>query len=170
MNTTGEPAIVGVFQNRDEAERAVDDLQRAGYTADDIGYVGHGDVAPAGVRDTSDEAEDTGAGAAGGLIGGGVLGGVLGAVAAGLIPGVGPIIGAGILAATLGGAAAGAAVGGLIGALTGLGVSEDEARFYDEEFRGGRTLVTVRPTGRPEEVRSILQRNGAYDIERRRAA
>jgi hypothetical protein len=170
MNTTEQSAIVGVFENRDDAEAAVVDLQRAGFTASDLGYMGHGDVAPAGVKDASDEAEDTGKGAASGAIGGGVLGGVLGAVAAGLIPGVGPIIGAGILAATLGGAAAGAAAGGLIGALTGLGVSDDDARYYDDEFRAGRTLVTVRGAGRADEARSILRRHGAYDVETRRRA
>jgi hypothetical protein len=162
----GQSTIVGVFEDRSDAEDAVRDLQRSGYTASDIGYAGHG-TAPEGVRDAEEQAEDAGAGAAAGAVGGGVLGGILGAVAAGLIPGVGPIIGAGILAATLGGAAAGAAAGGLVGALTGLGVSEDDARYYDDEFRSGRTLVTVRAADRWDEVRTILRRHGAYDVETR---
>jgi hypothetical protein len=170
MNTTGQSAVVGVFDNRKDAEEAVMDLQRAGFTADDLGYMGHGSETPDAVLDATDQAEDTGKGAASGAIGGGVLGGVLGAVAAGLIPGVGPIIGAGILAATLGGAAAGAAAGGLIGALTGLGVSDDDAHYYDDEFKSGRTLVTVRGTSRSDEARSILRRHGAYDVETRRRA
>jgi hypothetical protein len=41
------------------------------------------------------------------------------------------------------GAGIGAAAGGVIGALTGLGFSHDEAAYYDEGIRGGRTLVTV---------------------------
>src|SRR5581483_6566571 len=99
--TTRGMTIVGVFESREDAEEAVQDLHRAGFTGSDIGYVGHGTEAPQGVQDASDDAEDAGSGAAAGVVGGGVLGGVLGAVAAGLIPGVGPIIGAGILAATL---------------------------------------------------------------------
>jgi uncharacterized protein (TIGR02271 family) len=90
-------------------------------------------------------------------------------VAAGLIPGVGPIIGAGILAATLGGAAAGAAAGGMLGALTGLGVPEDEAEYYEGEFKSGRTLLTVKADGRAQEATSILRRFGAYDIDSRGA-
>lgn len=41
------------------------------------------------------------------------------------------------------GAGIGAAAGGLIGVLMGLGFSEEEATYYDEGVRGGRTLVTV---------------------------
>jgi hypothetical protein len=96
---------------------------------------------------------------------GGVAGGVLGAVAAGLIPGVGPIISAGILTATAVGAGAGAATGGLLGGLTGLGVSEDEARTYESEFKSGRTLVAVKADGRYNEAVSVLREAGASNIE-----
>ena len=102
-------------------------------------------------RDTAGKlAEDTGtevaAGAATGALAGGLLGGVAGwliGIGALAIPGVGPIIAAGPLAAALGGAALGAATGGIIGALTGVGVPEDEARYYDDgvparRYRGDR--------------------------------
>jgi hypothetical protein len=48
--------------------------------------------------------------------------------------------GAGLLA----GAAADAVGGGLVAALMGLGIPEEEARYYDTEFRAGRTILTVR--------------------------
>ena len=49
------------------------------------------------------------------------------------------------------GAGIGAAAGGLIGALTGLGFSHEEATYYDEGVRSGRTLVTVEdPDGRAD--------------------
>ena len=49
------------------------------------------------------------------------------------------------------GAGIGAAAGGLVGGLTGLGFSHDEATYYDEGVRSGRTLVTVEdPDGRAE--------------------
>ena len=107
-------------------------------------------------RDTAGQlADDTGteaaAGAATGALAGGLLGGVAGwlvGIGALAIPGVGPIIAAGPIAAALGGAALGAAGGGIIGALTGAGVPEDEARYYDEEFRRGGIVVT-RPGARP---------------------
>jgi hypothetical protein len=163
MTMAARSTVVGVFEDANDAERAVDKLRDAGFTADNIGYAGHGEHKTV----DSDKAENTAAGAATGAVGGGVVGGVLGAVAAGLIPGIGPIIGAGILAATVGGAAAGAAAGGLLGALTGLGVPEEEAKYYEGEFKSGRTIVSVRASGRYDEAVRILRGEGAYDIESR---
>ena len=70
---------------------------------------------------------------------------------------------AGPLAAALTGAAVGAAGGGLLGALTGLGVPEDEARWYEAEVGRGGTLVTVRADGRYEEARRIMSEYGALE-------
>jgi hypothetical protein len=50
----------------------------------------------------------------------------------------------------------------VLGALIGLGIPEDEAQFYDREFRSGRTIVTVRPHQRYDEAVDILHRYGAY--------
>ncbi len=47
--------------------------------------------------------------------------------------------------------------------LIGQGVSEDELRFYEQEFRAGRTLVIVRSAGREAEARTILHSYGGYD-------
>jgi len=156
--------VVGVFESDAEARRAVDELEAMGFNADQIGYAGHSkDGVP------EDQATDVASGAASGAVGGGVVGGVLGALAAGLIPGVGPIVSAGILTATVVGAGAGAAAGGLLGGLTGLGVSDDEARYYEGEFKSGRSLVAVKAGGRYDEVRARLHELGAYDVERRAA-
>src|SRR5207248_5845370 len=80
-----------------------------------------------------------------------------------IIPGFGPAIAGGILTATIGGVVIGAAAGGLFGALIGLGVPEEEARYYEGEFQSGRTLVTVKADGRQQEAYNILHRNGGYD-------
>jgi hypothetical protein len=164
MTTTDRATVVGVFENDADARRAVNDLESMGFNADQIGYAGH---SKEGVSE--DKATDVAGGAASGAVGGGVAGGVLGALAAGLIPGVGPIIGAGILTATLVGAGAGAAAGGLLGGLTGLGVSDEDAKYYDDEFRAGRSIVAVKAAGRYDEVRARLRELGAYDVERRAA-
>jgi hypothetical protein len=92
------------------------------------------------------------------------------AVAAGLIPGIGPIIAGGALMALLASAGAGATVGTVLGALVGLGVPEDEAKYYEGEFSSGRTLVTVRADTRAAEAWEILNRHGAYDYDRRSTA
>ncbi len=165
MTTNNRSTVVGVFQDDAQARRAVDELETMGFNADQIGYAGHGKEGDG----TNDKATDVAGGAAGGAVGGGVAGGVLGAIAAGLIPGVGPILGAGILTATLIGAGAGAAAGGLLGGLTSLGVSDEDAKYYEDEFKSGRSLVAVKAEGRYDEVRERLRSLGAYDVETRAA-
>lgn len=165
-NGTDRSTVVGVFHNRSDAERAVDELHRAGFREDQIGYAARGDEVIEGGT-TIGEGSHAGSNAAGGALTGGVIGGILGALATGLIPGIGPVIAGGLLAGVIGGAAVGVVAGGLIGALTGMGVPEDEARYYDTEFQGGGTLVTVKADGRYAEARSIMQRLGAYDYENR---
>jgi hypothetical protein len=151
--------VAGIFEDRATAERAINDLQAAGFRRDDIGIVMQDKTEAAGL------AEDTGAHVAADATTGAVTGGVVGGVGAAIlglgslvIPGVGPFLAGGILAAALGGAL----TGGIIGALVGLGFSEDEAGYYDEEIRGGRTLVTVRTDeARAAEARRVLNSAGA---------
>jgi hypothetical protein len=169
--------VVGVFEDRRDAERAVAELERLGFSSDQIGFITRDDRAgdmdrvesPPEGEGTSDTG--TGSGAVTGLAAGGVLGGIIGAAAAFLVPGVGPVLAAGILGPILGGAAAGAAVGavggGIIGALVTTGVPEEEARHYDAEFRAGRTIVTVRAGERYDEASRVLHDHDAYDIDSR---
>jgi hypothetical protein len=162
MTTTRGTTVVGVFDNDDQAKRAIDALKRAGFRDDQIGFIRRrADGSPGGTD--ADTGTDTGTRVASGVVGGGVLGGILGAAASLLIPGLGPAIAGGILAATLGGAAIGAAAGGIIGALTDVGVPEEEARYYQGEFEAGRVIVTVRADGREQEARGILRQHGARD-------
>jgi hypothetical protein len=165
MTTTDRSTVVGVFENDAEARKAVNELESMGFNADQIGYAGHD---KSGVPE--DKATNVAGGAATGAVGGGVVGGVLGALAAGLIPGIGPIVSAGILTATFVGAGAGAAAGGLLGGLTGLGVSDDDAKYYEGEFKAGRSLVAVKASGRYDEVQARLRELGAYDTEQRRVS
>jgi hypothetical protein len=173
-------AVVGVFEHRADAERAVDALERAGFTDREIGFLSR-DSADGVVRgdrpgtmtdpdaDGVDEHVGPGKGAAMGV----GLGAVLGALGALVIPGAGPVVAGGILAAALGGAAVGGVTGGVAGGITGalltLRVTEDEARYYDSEFQAGRTLVTIDAPARSAEAQQIMRQHGAYDIERRAA-
>src|SRR5688572_19941459 len=162
MTATERSTVVGVFEDDGQARRAINELEAMGFNADQVGYAGH---QKEGVSE--DKATDVTGGAATGAVTGGVAGGLLGALAAGLIPGIGPILSAGILTATLVGAGAGAAAGGLLGGLTGLGVSDDDARYYEGEFKSGRSIVAVKAAGRYDEVQSKLRELGAYDVERK---
>jgi len=178
MENTTRSTILGIFDDRAQAERAVDALHEAGFHDDEIGYLRRQGDSMAGTS-TIDNADrrDKKTGETVGT--GAVIGGLVGAAAALLIPGVGPALAGGVLYSVLGATAAGGAVvgavggavaGGLIGALTDMGVPEDEARYADEQFRAGRTLVTVRTNGRTDEAEMILDRYGAYNIHKGRAS
>jgi uncharacterized protein (TIGR02271 family) len=42
-----------------------------------------------------------------------------------------------------------------------LGMPEQQADIYDQQYHAGRIIVSVRPDGRDQEAATILQRNGA---------
>lgn len=161
--TTTRSTYVGVFDDRDTADKAARELRSAGFKDDEIGYAW---------RDDSGKVQkegETKAGemAAGGAATGAALGGLIGAAAAGLIPGVGPIVAGGILASTLTGAAVGTAAGGITGAFVGMGIPEEEAKYYDEEFKQGRTLMTVRSSDRYDLAGDTIRRGGGWDWDTR---
>lgn len=169
MMTNEYTTIVGVFRDKAQAEQAVDALEKAGLTEQQIGFVRRGEKSPINdasmapgvnkaVGDTSGKTN-----IAAGVAGGGVLGGIAGAALALLIPGVGPAVAGGILAATLGGVAIGGAAGGLVGMLTYIGVPEKEAFSYQREFDMGHTIVTVRTTNQQREAMDILHHYGAFN-------
>ena len=162
--------VIGVFEDRLAAERAVSDLEDAGFSGREIGFALRGsDVVRGGIATDAVGTKD-GAGAAKGMVAGGVTGGILGAAAALLVPGAGPFIAAGILTTALGASAAGAAVGGMLGAMSGLGVSEEEALFYENELKCGRAIVAIRNANRAQKATEILRAHGGYDVARCRDA
>ncbi len=161
MTSSKPPPVVGVFEDRRSAEKAVEELHRAGFHNDQIGVVVRdGEAADQPVVEADVHAEE---GAAVGAVTGGVLGTLLGVGIALSLPGVGSLLAAGILAGVLGGATVGITSGGLIGALIGMGVSEEEAQHYEREFHSGRTLVTVHADGRHAEAAAILAHCGAFE-------
>lgn len=163
-SATATPAVVGVFDERVAAEYAVDALEQAGFTHDQIGFVIRGsDVSAGGMLSSADGAKD-GRGAAAGIITGGIVGGVLATAAAVLIPPVGIAIAGGILASFFGGTIAGMAVGGILGALRGLGVSEEESKFYEQKFHEGKAIVAVKAGPRAAAAADVLSRHGGQHI------
>jgi len=169
MAATSRSTIVGVFEDRQQADRAVADLRRAGFRDDQIGIAMRRSDA-SGDASTADSGGETYAeeGATTGVLTGLGLGALAGlGVLAGVIPVVGPAIVGGTLGIILSNAAAGAAAAGLAGALIGYGIPEDEAQYYHGEFEAGRTIVTVQAEGRRDEAMTILQQYGAYDMANR---
>ena len=162
--------VAATFDDRDDAERAINALKDAGFSRDQIGVALRDRTAQGKlVEDTGTKAAE---GAVSGALGGGLLGGIIGflvGVGTLAIPGIGPVVAGGVLASALGGAggtaAAGAGIGavagGLVGFLVGLGIPEEEARYFESGFRAGRTLVTVNAgAGRATEAVDILRAHG----------
>jgi len=152
---------VGVYQTYEEASRAVTELKRAGFTDAQVSIVG---------KDSRGEIKTEGGNVAAGAATGAAVGAGAAALASlgmtfGIIPVIGPILAVGPLAAALISAAGGAAAAGLAGALVGLGLSEDEATYYEGEVKAGRYLVTVHAPGRYQEAWSVLHGTGAYNRE-----
>lgn len=161
-------AVARVFDTWNAASRAIDQLRAASFRDDEIGIVSlESQRHTKQANNTTVKDESVGSGAAKGAAVGGALG-ILAALASLAIPGVGPIVAGGILgtslsaaaATTVAGAGIGAAAGGLFGAITELGISDDDARWYEEGVRKGGTLVTVHSNRSDEAVRVMEQEGG----------
>jgi hypothetical protein len=170
MNTQKSSTIVGVFEDRTHANKAITELHQAGFNQSQIGVaMQHAE----GVgNDTGTEHDShAGSGALAGALTGLGLGALAGlGVLAGVIPVVGPAIAAGTLGVILSNAAAGAGIAGLVGALVGAGIPEHEAKYYQGELEAGRSIVTVNAAGRADEATSILRGCGGYDMSNRKAS
>jgi len=156
-------AVIGVFETKAQADRAIADLKAAGFDEDTIGMVYHdaeGKTVKTGAADDTYAEEGAVAGAVAGAAGGALVGaGIL----AGVIPVIGPVLALGTLGTILVNAAGGAAIVGLTGALIGWGIPEEDAEFYENEVKSGRYLVTVEGNGRALEAREIMHRYSGFD-------
>jgi hypothetical protein len=168
--------MLGVFTDRDDAEEAIVNLEDAGFKTKDISVIMKDQLE--GERLGHNTGANVTEGAASGAATGGVIGGLAGLLAgigALTIPGLGAILIGGPIAAALGltgaaattvsGAITGALAGGLVGALVGLGIPEDDARYYEDRIRSGAILVVVPVTaGLMDEARDILETAGAEQV------
>jgi hypothetical protein len=164
--------VSAVFDSREEAERAISEVRSAGVNESALSVIG---------RHGEEHGDDDGAnksGAVKGALAGAGIGGLLG-VAALAIPGVGPLAAAGAIAASAVpeaaaiGAAVGATTGGLSGLLTKHGVSDDDARYYEDRINQGGIFVSVNTDDAgvsSETAREILYSHGGHSANRARAA
>jgi hypothetical protein len=157
--TTTTGVVIGVFDDKRSAERAVTELRKAGFRDDQIGVAARDravqeDVRRGADRDGTYAGEGAVIGAATGAAGG-VLWGL--GIMAGVLPAIGPVIAGGTLAAILASGAVGAAAAGLTGALVGWGIPEEEARYYEREVHAGRIVLSVRADDRADKAFEILR-------------
>lgn len=160
-------AAYAIFPNRGAAESAVDQLNAAGFSHQDVS------VLMSDKQDSKTFATEKNTkapeGTATGVGVGGVVGGTLGLLAglgALAIPGVGPLIAAGPIMGALAGLGVGGAVGGLVGALVGMGIPEYEAKRYEGRVKDGGILVSVHCDTSEEVSRAkdVLKQAGGEDI------
>jgi uncharacterized protein (TIGR02271 family) len=161
---TKQTTVVGVFEDSARAQAAVAELSRLGFREDQIGVLSRDSRKGGKSRVKGKKGSHIAEGAAAGVAAGAGVGALwaLG-IAAGMLPAIGPVIAGGLLASVLASAAGGAAAAGIIGALIGLGIPEEDARYYEEEFKAGRTIVTVKANGRYDEAVAVIRRHGGYD-------
>jgi hypothetical protein len=169
--------VSAIFDSQSEAEAAVRELRQAGVPDSALSIIARHDGAAGDYGDAdTHEVREKGEGLIKGALGGAGVGALLG-IAALAIPGVGPLAAAGAIAASAVpeavaiGAGVGALAGGLSGLLTKHGVSEEDARYYEERIHGGGIFVSVSTAGIDgERAREILYRNGGHSASRARTA
>ncbi len=164
---------IGVFKSRLDAERAINELEEIGVNMADVSYVITDTTGTTSVTNAESGASTTAKGAAEGATTGAVIGAIAGlAVANGILPGLGSLFVAGPIAVALGltgaaattaaGALTGAAAGGLVGGLSSLGVTEADARVYEDRVRSGDILVTA--VSKNPVVKNVFDKNKAEEI------
>ena len=158
-----------VFDSHSQAERAVTELRSAGVRDSDISIVAQHDGKNTSTDGAGEKTGDFVSKAALGAGAGALLG-----IAALAIPGVGPLVAAGAIAesaiggAALTGTAIGAATGGLSSLLTKHGISDDDARYYEDSVNRGGVFVSVDSSASVdrEQVSAILYRAGGHSSSR----
>lgn len=168
--------IAGLFENEQNADAAIRELQRDGFDRNRFGIITRNRVTQKVdreevIQEGTIQAESK-LGPAGGAAVGGITGLLFG-LGALLIPGIGPVVAAGTIAASLGAVAGaaglGAAAGGLLGALTSQGITEEEADFYAEGVKRGGVLVFVEAEEEHTSlVKEVMQKHGVVEISTRR--
>jgi hypothetical protein len=160
-------AAFAIYQNRQQAEGAVDTLVAEGFRTEDISVLFPENV---GTKDFAHEKntkapEGAAAGAGTGAVVGGTLG-LLAGIGALAIPGLGPFIAAGPIMAALAGAGSGGVVGGILGALVGMGIPEYEAKRYEGLVKEGHILLSVHCDNSDwvKRAKNILERTGGQDV------
>jgi hypothetical protein len=160
-------SVLGIYADRDGAERGTDVLVHAGFVPSSISILLPEAIGANSL--TTEKATKAPEGATAGATGGAVLGGALGllvGIGALAIPGLGPFIAAGPLVATLAGVGVGGTIGGLAGALVGMGIPEYEAKAYEKQLEKGGILISVHCDTSEEIARAkdLLRGTGARDI------
>lgn len=143
--------VNAVFDKREDAERAFDELMYRGYKPDEVNVILSDETHKPYITHTvheNEHANKTMEKAGVGSAVGGTTGAIIGAVAALgtaiIIPPLGIAV-AGPLIAAFAGAGAGGLTGGIIGALVGSGMSKEHAEVYETSIKSGGVIISFTP-------------------------
>jgi len=143
--------VVGVFAERGEADRAIEELQGAGFLNEQI-------------RFEQQEATPGRIAMPGGNVGGVPAGfGTTAGTPAPIITSDEPTRQGGLIGRIMR-LFTGRTNARIVDDLVAMGVPEEEARYYQSEFELGHPIVTVEAGDRQEDALVILRANGAYDV------
>ncbi len=158
--------INATFKTQNAAQAALLDLEDLGVTEEQISAIVSDETRgnSFNIESHTRAAEGTGIGATTG----GVIGAILGSLATATalaIPGLNIVV-SGALVSTLAGLGAGAAAGGLIGGLAGAGITEHEAKIYEDEIKNGAILISVdaKDSDQRDQIKSVFNRTDAHNI------
>ncbi len=169
--------VFALFTDIDVADKAINEIhQNLGVEKDEISYVYRNKDGDKVTGTGDDVANETVAeGAVDGAKVGGIIGAGIGLAAAiGLAGPLGAVFAAGPIATALGltgavgavatGGVAGAAAGGLVGALMNLGLSDEQARAFEQRVQAGDVLVSIHVEDE-EPVIELLTEHNAQEIQ-----
>ncbi len=158
--------ITVLFKSPKCANLAYNYLTSAGFDKNDITVIMSKETRDQNFKDVKMPEDSLGSKAVEGMGLGSAVGGTVGAVAAAIaaigtsvmIPGLGLVI-AGPIAAALVGAGTGSAIGSIVGGLVGLGISDEEAKLYEDDIKKGGILIGVKASNeRFDELRNELNK------------
>ena len=158
--------ITATFKTRPAAEQALRNLDAHGITDEQISLIITDETRGKSFNmETSSRVDE---GLAAGATAGGMVGVVLGALATAsaiAIPGLNVVV-AGTFVSAMAGLGAGAATGGLVGALVGAGMTEHEAKLYEDEVKNGSIFLAIEANDNDDkdEIENLLKREDAYNI------
>jgi uncharacterized membrane protein len=164
------PALVCVARTQDQAQRILDRLREAGFSAKDTSVL----LSTSKELLETESSDDTkkAAGAAAGLGIGAVTGGLTGLLLAltvfdvpevGILIALGPIV---VHIADAVAGIAGSAVGAIAGALVGIRLPDRSAKFYEKAVKEGNVLISVHveDPARRAIAKHVFEANGGEDI------
>lgn len=155
---------VALFDDRETAEKAIEDLVWEGFERQYIRVLSAEGEAEVFREQIAKSGSFVGEGAVSGLVWGAVLGGILGwAIGSGFLlpPGSAPGVAQGLVA----GLVTGALIGGGVGIARGFGVPAQDGDLYEQHVVHSQTLVVVESEEASVPIlSSFLESRGAHDI------